>query len=41
MKLEEVKNIQLPENTKISYKGDGIISELDGKEIPMTGKVNR
>lgn len=26
------------ENTKISYKGDGIISELDGKEIPMTGK---
>lgn len=26
------------ENTKISYKGDGIISELDGKEIPFTGK---
>ncbi len=26
------------ENTKISYKGDGIVSELDGKEIPMSGK---
>jgi hypothetical protein len=26
------------ENTKISYKGGGIVSELDGKEIPLTGK---
>lgn len=26
------------ENTKISYKGNGIISELDGKEIEFTGK---
>ncbi|MCR5218232.1 hypothetical protein [Treponema sp.] len=26
------------ENTKISYKGDGIVSEVDGKEIPFTGK---
>lgn len=26
------------ENTKISYKGDGIVSELDGKEFPLTGK---
>lgn len=26
------------ENTKISYKGDGIVSEIDGKEIPFTGK---
>ncbi len=25
------------ENTKISYKGNGIISELDGKEIPFSG----
>lgn len=28
----------ITENTKISYKGDGIVSELDGKEIPLTGK---
>lgn len=28
----------IAENTKISYKGDGIVSELDGKEIPLTGK---
>ncbi len=26
------------ENTKISYKGNGIISELDGKEFEFTGK---
>lgn len=26
------------ENTKISYKGDGIVSDVDGKEIPLTGK---
>lgn len=26
------------ENTKISYKGDGIVSEVDGKDIPFTGK---
>lgn len=26
------------ENTKISYKGDGIVSELDGKEISFSGK---
>lgn len=28
----------ITENTKISYKGDCIVSELDGKEIPLTGK---
>ncbi len=28
----------ITENTKISYKGDGIVSELDGKEISLTGK---
>ena len=28
----------ITENTKISYKDDGIVSELDGKEIPLTGK---
>ena len=28
----------ITENTKISYKGDGFVSELDGKEIPLTGK---
>lgn len=28
----------ITENTKISYKGDGIVSEIDGKEIPFTGK---
>lgn len=28
----------ITENTKISYKGDGIVSELDGKEIALTGK---
>lgn len=28
----------ITENTKISYKGGGIVSELDGKEIPLTGK---
>lgn len=28
----------ITENTKIRYKGDGIVSELDGKEIPLTGK---
>ena len=26
------------ENTKISYEGDGIVSELNGQKIPMTGK---
>ena len=26
------------ENTKISYKGSGIVSELDGKEVALTGK---
>ncbi|MFA6936927.1 MAG: hypothetical protein WCQ67_01710 [Treponema sp.] len=26
------------ENTKISYKGSGIVSEIDGKEVPLTGK---
>lgn len=28
----------ITENTKISYKGDGIVSELDGKEFSLTGK---
>jgi choline kinase len=28
----------ITENTKISYKDGGIVSELDGKEIQMTGK---
>ncbi len=27
----------ITENTKISYKGDGIVSEIDGKDVPMTG----
>ena len=28
----------ITENTKISYKGSSIVSELDGKEIELTGK---